>query len=1235
MSSTSNQDIPQDYSGRLLQLRKKLKLTQTRLAELLGVSFASINRWENGQSRPNALAWQKIALAEQHGLAALTPSLFVAASDGKPNPFPAPIERNPFDFLASPEQVKAVVEGERLEQGFLYNPTFATETARIAALPHQQLAVYEHMLKQLRERARLRFLLADDAGAGKTIMTGLLVREMLMRHWLRRILIVTPAGLVGNWHHELQHLFGLDFHIVNGSEARTSNPFVGPNSNLLIVSVDTLAGRTMFSRLREPDVLPYDLAVFDEAHKLAVSQDQGSLRVRKTDRYQLAETLAGVSDQPANAQASPDGNDGRLWRLPWSCRHLLLLTATPHMGDSYAYYGLWRLLEPEVLSTQKAFENYPASARRAHFLRRTKEEMVRYDGKPLYPVRISDTLSYDLVDGPVSEQALYDATTDYIQDYYALAARRTNRSAAGLAMSIFQRRLASSTYALLRSFERRADKLQALLETWDAERLSRIQTRLNEALKKSGQDGLDSEFGKTADEEESQDGRENNEVMEDRALQATTALSREELAKELTQVLELRDLARKVHDSGQESKFLKLDAVLSDPDRQGQKMLIFTEHRDTLEFLVRRLEGRGFAGQVARIHGGMGYQEREQQIAFFRKPVSEGGAAYLVGTDAAGEGINLQFCSLMVNYDIPWNPARLEQRMGRIHRYGQKASEVIIVNLVAGKTREGRVMEALLRKLENIRRELTSDKVFDVVGRIFEGKDFKDYLQEIGLNKNADTHVLQAIDTRLSAGTVQQFEADEQARYGETGGGEVARRLPELRKQRERQAFLQLLPGYVRQFLRTTLPLLNLHVEGDLEKVFSLQAAQPGALDPLWAALDKYPPEQHQRLTIHQPDAPDGSVEDAIALYPGEPVFESIRSLLRHRYGDAACRGAIFADPLAAKPYLYHLALITVRRLADPPQPGLEHGQVLEYKLVGMKQEAGGLLEECPPELLLLLGSGPAPDTANLPSDARFLLASASASRDEAEAYARTHVARELAESCRKAFMQDAPEREQFLKRGFGYEEAELAGRRSKLRERADKGDAYAKHEIERIRQRQRELDARRSAALNALRREPELITPGHVEFLAHALVVPSADPDTLEHFNRDVEWKAVEIALAHERAAGADVFDVSRPEGALKVGLCPYPGFDLLSRPPAGEERAIEVKGRAQGGDIQLTGNEWARACIMRDRYWLYVVYDCAGSNPRPYRVQDPFGRLIAQETGGVTIREADISEAAEWEAA
>ena len=749
-------------------MRGVRELTQGQLADLIGVSYATVNRWENEQSRPNQLAWRRIIELESEATHRIAE---------QPAAYDAPAHPPSMDFAADPAAVAAVAEAHRLAYGHLFNPAFATETSLIDPLPHQRIAVYEHMLQQ----APLRFLLADDAGAGKTIMTGLYVREMLSRRLIRRVLIVPPAGLVSNWEREMHSLFRLPFRIVGGSDARSGNPFVGPDSDLVIVSIDTLAGERLFGRLADPATLPYDLVVFDEAHKLSARREP-DYRVRKTDRYRLAEAVGGA------------GADSERWSLRWAAQHLLLLTATPHMGKDDPYYFLWRLLLPDVLSTSDAFDQFAEESRRKHFIRRTKEEMVRFDGTPLYPQRNCDTLSYDLSQGPGSEQELYDETTDYIRYYYNRA-RMLNRSAARLAMSVFQRRLASSTYALMRSFERRQGKLQDLITQIREGRLSedqlmRVQSRL---------DGLDDDFEtRTADEDAGANGDgERHESFEDRALGATVAVSLGELEAERLMVQSLLEKARIRVAGADESKFDKLQEVLRDPRFTDDKMIVFTEHRDTAEFLVRRLEGLGFAGRVALIHGGLPYQERDRQVEFFRRSVAEGGASYLVATDAAGEGINLQFCWLMVNYDIPWNPARLEQRMGRIHRYGQQHDPVIIVNLVAGSTREGRVMKTLLDKLEAIRRQLRSDKVFDVVGRLFEGVSVRDYLaQTVAEGRDGDA---EHPDGRLTEEQVLALEQRERVLYGD--GGDVRRRVGDLAGEADQEQLRRLLAG-LRALLR-------------------------------------------------------------------------------------------------------------------------------------------------------------------------------------------------------------------------------------------------------------------------------------------------------------------------------------------------------------------------------------------------------------------------------------------------
>ena len=1201
--------IPLDYGKRIKKAREIAGLTQTQLASLIGVSYASVNRWENGQSRPNSLAWQRITDLELSlkgdGIeeSASIPYVGVSAS---------------MDFSASPDVVSAIAEAHRLAYGHLFNPTFASETSLIDPLPHQRLAVYEHMLQQ----SPLRFLLADDAGAGKTIMTGLYVREMLARRLIRRVLIVPPAGLVGNWEREMRTLFRMQFRVVAGTDARTTNPFARPESDLVIVSVDTLSGERMFANLADEATEPYDLVVFDEAHKLAADR-QPDFRVRKTERYRLAEAIAGA------------GGDGARWYLPWSAQHLLLLTATPHMGKDHPFYYLWRLLLPETLPTYEAFEQFPAESRKRHFIRRTKEELVRFDGTPLFPMRECDTLSYTLTQGPGSEQELYDATTDYIQSYYNRA-RVLNRSAARLAMSVFQRRLASSTYALLRSFERRVGKLEDMIERIRDGRLTEEEVARQQQQLPSHDDAFETT---TADEQtEDENDPDRLEDFEEQVLGGVVAHSLAELEAERIKVNGLLDQTRTLFDSREESKFEKLREVLGDPEYAGEKFIIFTEHRDTADFLVHRLEGLGFTGQIATMHGGMPYQERERQVEFFRRPGPDGGANFLVATDAAGEGINLQFCWLMVNYDIPWNPARLEQRMGRIHRYGQAHDPVVVVNLVAGATREGVVLKTLLDKLEAIRRQLHSDKVFDVIGRLFEGVSIKDYIEQT-LTEEESGGALARLEGALTEGQVRAIQEREQSLFGH--GGDVARELDRLNSAADREMYRRLLPGFVRRFVENAAPLLDLRIDGDLDATFRLIPTKRRALDPLLPALESRQQGEPGRLTVYRPDR----AADAVWMHPGEEIFDRLSAAVIGRFQNEGLRGSVFIDPYATQPYLFHIALACVEQAPEPsavsctdtlvppsedPKP---RPQLVESRLIGLRQNGDGTVAETPVEHLLLLKGAAdfAPGSEPLAGAARSLT-------QEAEGFARDVVVGRMVEAHRQRLVDGLDDRLGFVARGFDYQVAELAAARARLTERVQAGDHRVAGDLQRVRERQRSLSGTRANRLHAIQAEPDSIRPGEVEFLVHALVVPSHDPEETEQYDADVEAIAVQVATAYEESFNARVTDVSRPELAQRAGLTNWPGFDLLSIRPADtdglpEKRAIEVKGRRGSGGVQLQDNEWASACTNRRTYWLYVVFDCATPHPRLMRVRDPFGQLLTKtrETTVFTISETEILEAAE----
>ncbi|MEQ1736137.1 MAG: helicase-related protein, partial [Rhodoglobus sp.] len=941
------------------------------------------------------------------------------------------------EFREESEVVRLVAESHRLAHAYLFNPAFATETSLIDPLPHQLIAVYDHLLHQ----PRLRFLLADDAGAGKTIMAGLYIREMLLRRLVSRVLIIPPAGLVGNWERELRNLFRLRFRILSSTDGARENPFEDPRNDLAIVSIDTIDKSKMLAHIR--DARPYDLVVFDEAHKLTATRD-ADLTIDPSLRYELAAEIAG------------------------QMRHLLLLTATPHMGKDDPYYFLWRLLEPELLSTPEAFSRLTRPQRARYFLRRMKEEMVRFDETPLYPPRKSNTVSYPL---SPDERRLYEGVTHYCEVHYNRA-RQRNRGAAGLAMSVLQRRLASSTWAILRSLERREAKLADELRLLEQGLLTR------EALEAQQRElpTTDVRDTKTGDEEESEDGSEESERNDEKIAGATDAVSPEEMRTELEEVRRLVVLGREVYSLKSESKFEQLwEALQAQPDT---KVLIFTEHRDTMTFLIGRLEGLGLAGKIARIHGGMDYREREREADFFRDP---NGARYLVATDAAGEGINLQFCWMLVNYDIPWNPARIEQRMGRVHRYKQ-THDVLLLNLIAEDTREGRVLKVLLEKLERIREELSSDKVYDVIGQQFGGVSLRDLIFR-GVVEGRDVEVARTIDAALTTERVEKQLAEQRKRVE---CAEVRRLLDGLKRRREESELRRMMPAYVRGLVEKAAPLLGIGISGDASGVFSLEPC----LESVRRAMIGYPDEIQNRFTFSRELAmpKDTLAPVAIYLHPGEPVFEAVNTLLLGRYGDAAERGAAFLDPSAKAPYVFYLAKVPVVRERAPDREGDPPAvETVDETMVGVRRYEDGHCDEAAAHLLLELldATGDEAEAAPVP------LIQAASDNSPVEAFVYEQHGTPLLERARQDAEERLTERQKQLKNAYSLYEAELLEARRRLKDAVAKGEPAASTKLHECVAQLDHLDERRAAGEAALLFETDSLRLGPVTLYARAVVLP------------------------------------------------------------------------------------------------------------------------------------------------
>ena len=1065
-------------------------------------------------------------------------------------------------FRADANLVRLVAEAHRLQHAYLFNPIFATETSLIDPLPHQFIAVYEHLLKHY----PLRFLLADDAGAGKTIMAGLYIQESLLRRQVERVLIVPPAGLIGNWERELRVCFRLQFRILSSADAADTNPFADPENRLAIVSLDTLRQERMQNYLFE--ARPYDLIVFDEAHKLSARYELDGT-VHKSKRYELAEQIAAHQ------------------------KNLLLLTATPHMGKDDAYYFLWRLLLPEHLAAQKAFERFPDREKSKHLLRRMKEEMVTFEGKPIYPPRRSQTIAYPLKQGEVSEQSLYDAVTAYCEKYFDLAGQY-NRSAAKMAMMVLQRRLASSTFALLWSLIRRAEKLQIILRNLKDGRLS------TEGLEKAQAElsDVDVREEKTGDEEEVIDGNEEAEQIDKNLERATASRSITELETEISHVQNLAELARKVYNLKAESKFEKLWEALQ--KYQDTKVLVFTEHRDTMDFIIERLEALGFTGKVAQIHGGMRYSEREEQVEFFRDP---NGAQYLVATDAAGEGINLQFCWLMVNYDIPWNPARLEQRMGRIHRYKQTRT-VVLLNLVAEDTREGRVLKVLLEKIQRMRDELDDDKVFDVIGQQFSQISLTELITK-AITENQTDASIRTLDTRYTLESVQkQFEGQQKL----VASSEVKRLLASVQEQRESAETLRMLPAYVRSFFEEAAPLLGYRIEGDIDATFRFSRC------PVFVqnAIEKYPEHLRNQLTFSRALAlPVGSeTPEAIFLHPGEPIFDAIRTRFLEKFNPEGKRGAVYFDSQSDEPYLFYLARVSVVRKTD------EASHVLDEMLVGIKRFSDGRCEKTPAHLLLTLT--PQLTQGNVPETLSAEWYNLADETQPIKNFVCENFGNPRLFHIRDELQSELENKRTQVQISSNLRKAELLEQRRNLKNAVAKGVPAAQTKLNNCEQELHALPRKRGEAEARLIAEIETTQLGPVTIHVRAFVALPQSEEVPTKTLRDAEVIAIKTAIEYENKRGAEVKDVSNPH--LKKG------FDLESRHPTGEVRYIEVKGRTGITSVELTANEWRQAVNHRARYWLYVVYHCDTDEPRLYPCRDPFGTLIAKATGSIRINAGDI---------
>lgn len=1056
-------------------------------------------------------------------------------------------ETEPFD--GDSLHFKLGVEAARLGLAYEYDPYFSLSIARVDPLPHQLEAVYDYFLKL----PRIRFLLADDPGAGKTIMAGLLLKELKVRGLVKRTLIVAPANLTFQWQRELKDKFREQFDVMRGEVLRTQygqNPWQEHNQVVTSVSWISRVEDAKESLLRSQ----WDLVIVDEAHKMsAYSAD------KKTLAFQIGEALSQRTD------------------------HFLLMTATPHKGDPENFRLFLSLLDRDVYGDVKSLEEAMRRHEAPFYLRRLKEALVAFpdpetgEVKKLFTNRDVRTTKFEL-DG--DEFDFYDALTRYVEDQSikAAAAENVQANILGFQMAMLQRRFASSMYAVRRSLERMRDKRRKILDDPESYRQQQIDRKLPEDFEDLPED-------------------EQAKIMQN-AEEAVLIVDPIALREEIQRLEKLVDQARALEKREVESKLNKLKQVLNEQQifkDPRMKLLVFTEHKDTLDYLA----GDGRDGRplgklrewgltCTQIHGGMPIGDRDTpNTRIYSEREFREDCQVLVATEAAGEGINLQFCWLMINYDIPWNPVRLEQRMGRIHRYGQQ-KDCLIFNFAAVNTREGRVLEKLLMRLAEIKEELGTDKVFDVVGEMLPSNALEKMFREMYARRldvtDISDRIVKDIDPerfkRITGSTLEGLAKKElnlSALVGKSVEAKERRLVPEV----------------VEDFFTSAGPIAGVHPSpvrgkdhvykvGKVPKTLSVIGER---LEPRFGKLGR----EYQRVVFDKRLLGDDATLEWVT--PGHPLFEVVRSDVADRVGDDLRRGAVLWDLHTKTPYRLDVFGASIKD---------GRGNTLHKKLFVVRADVDGTLTLRQPTLFLdLIPSSKgthAPTLSGMPE------------RDLVEVHLVQHALNPfLAEVADQRTKENTIVREHIeisLNALIDRQQltfAELEGRRIAganipgLEGNIKQAEDHLDELNARLDRRRQELEMERHCAI------------GDVQHLGRAWVLPHPDREAPNIApmvsDPEIEKIAVQVAMEHERARGWIVESVENENR----------GYDLLSKRPHPTEpgvfvqaRFIEVKGRAGTGEVALTANEYRTAQRLGEDFWLYVVFDCA-TTPKLNAIQDP----------------------------
>ncbi|MDR1841612.1 MAG: DUF3883 domain-containing protein [Holophagales bacterium] len=1072
----------------------------------------------------------------------------------------------PWSFDADANLSRLVSEAYRINLAHIFDPYLAVHTSSIEPLPHQISAVYQEMLPRL----PLRYILADDPGAGKTIMTGLFLKELLARGDLKRCMIVSPGSLAEQWQDELYRKFNLRFEILTNDRiesAVTGNVFT--EANLCIVRLDKLSrNEEIQEKLRVTD---WDLIVCDEAHKMSATIWGGE--VKYTKRFQLGRLLSSVS------------------------RHFLLLTATPHNGKEEDFQLFMSLVD------QDRFEGAARSGNQAvdvsDVMRRlVKEDLLKFDGTPLFPERRAYTVNYDL--SPL-EASLYTAVTDYVQEEFNRADNLNNerKTTVGFALTTLQRRLASSPEAIYQSLKRRRERLENRLAE---ERLGKRAADYTIPYYKDYDDD-DMPVSELEDTEE--------KVVD----QATAAQTINELEAESATLKKLERMANDVRQSGEDKKWDELSRLLQDDenmftDALREKLIIFTEHRDTLRYLTNKIRSLlGNEESVVTMHGGMLRDERRKAEELFRQDKE---ARILIATDAAGEGINLQRAHLMVNYDLPWNPNRLEQRFGRIHRIGQ--TEVChLWNLVSRETREGMVFNRLFEKLEQ-ERESLKGKVFDILGKVmFDNKPLRDLLIEAiryGNDPEVRARLYKVVDSSLDRDALQKL-LDEHAL---TENAMDVHQVIAIREDMERMEAHKLQPHFIEAFFLEAFQCVGGKIRPREKGRYEITSV-PFAVRNRDTQISFCEPvlSKYERVCFDKPHCNVQGLVPAAIIAPGHPLLEATIDLVRERNVDVLRRGAVFIDDndLGADARLLFY-------LEDSVQDGVimpngskrvisRHIHFVEIKEDGTAINAGyaPYIDYRAPK------DDEQPAVRSFLNNQQWLRANA---EDIAVGYAISRVIPAHVADVRERKTKLIDKTAKAVKERLSAEIQYWDWRAADLKYKESAGKTNAKLNSQLATRRAEELEARLQKRLAELETE-KLISATPPVIVGGALVIPRGlldklmgKPDTFAAdviARREVEMAAMKAVMDIETSLGYIPVDVS----ALKLGYDVESQIPPDKRDPGGATlRFIEVKGRAAGADnVTVSKNEILTALNKPDEYILAIV-EVGGTRTKTVYLKKPF---------------------------